>query len=296
MPVKSSKKWLSSQAKYLMEKTETNDPEVAMRELVADLLEEAGQKSIPINLPLVASFRGIIGIKSESILGTAMLVPTEHGLQILVNSSDPKSRQNFSIAHEICHTFFPGNINEGEDHFIGQFLIRLEEEYLCDIGASELLIPPAVISAKINEHGCCLEGILSLANEAECSIEAMSISWVQTSEWPCAIVFFEEKLKPSQFKNRNQIVFPGMEDMQPRPELRITHAYVSKCFPFFLPKDKSVHREGIISRCLEELRSAGLDTLDLKGGKISIYAESIFAPYRKDGEMTKRVVSLIRPI
>ena len=94
---KSKRKWLSLQAKALVEITGLADPEAAMRKLVATLLDEAEQKEAPINLPLVASFRGVEEIKAESIQGPAMLLSTNRGFKILVNIDDPKRRQNFSL-------------------------------------------------------------------------------------------------------------------------------------------------------------------------------------------------------
>lgn len=289
------KKWLSSQAKALVEMTGLADPEAAMRKLVADLLEEAEQRESPVNLPLVASFRHIVDIRADSIPGPAMLISTPRGLEILVNSSDPLSRQNFSAGHEICHTFFPAH-TPGADWFIGHFSSGLEEEFLCDIGASALLLPPALVSARIGSYGCCLDAIIRLAGEFESSIEATAVAWAQASPWSCAIVFFEEKLSPTELKKKDQLPFLGMEDLLPQSELRIAHACVAVSFPFYLPKDKSVSRDGPIYRCMAEERTTGDDILELHKEQRKIYAESIFVPYRKDGKMTNRVVSLIRTV
>lgn len=293
---KTRRRWLSSQAKAIAKVAGLANPEAAIRKLVADLLEEADQKEAPVNLPLVASFRGIVEIRSESIRGTAILLSSSRGLEILVNSADPLGRRNFSAAHEICHTFFPDDAAHasGADRFIGHFSSRLEEEYLCDIGASSLLLPPRLVSAKINSYGCCLDAIIRLADEFESSIEATAIAWAQASPWPSAVVFFEEKLKPSELKKKDQTPFPGMEDLLPQPELRITHTCAASGFPLFLPKDKSVSRSGPIYRCMEEERTDGLDTFELNYEEKRIHTESIFAPYRKDGKLTNRVVSLIQ--
>lgn len=294
--VRPKKKWVSSQSKALVKMTGLADPEAAIRKLVADLLQEAEQREAPINLPLVASFRQVVAIRADSLLGPAMLVSTPRGLEILVNSSDPLGRRNFSAGHEICHTFFRVDVAHasGVDQFIGHFSIKQEEEYLCDIGASALLLPPTLVSAKIGAYNCCLDEILRMSNDFESSIEAAAIAWTQCSPWPCAVVFFEETLKPIELKKKGQLPFLGMEDMLPRPELRIAHAYAAAGFPFYLPKDKSVSREGPIYRCMAEERTTGDDILELHEEQRKIHAESIFVPYRKDGKMTNRVVSLIR--
>jgi hypothetical protein len=53
-------------------------------------------------------------------------------------------------------------------------------------------------------------------------------------------------------------------------------------------------RGGLIYRCIAEQRTAGADRLELQHEQRPIYAESIFVPYRKDGQLTNRVLSLIR--
>lgn len=298
MSARPKKKWLSSQAKAIMEMTGVADPEAAMRKLVADLLEEADQKESPVNLPLVASFRHIVEIRVDSIPGPAMLISTPRGLEILVNSSDPLGRRNFSAGHEICHTFFPGDAahTSSADCFIGHFFSGLEEEYLCDIGASALLLPPALVSARIGSYGCCLDAIIRLSGEFESSIEATAVAWAQASPWPCAVVFFEEKLKPTELKKKSQLPFMGMEDLLPQSELRVAHTCAAAGFPFYLPKDKSVGRDGPIYQCMAEERTTGDDILEMDKEQRKIYAESIFVPYKKDGKMTNRVVSLIRTV
>lgn len=292
---KAKRQWISLQAKSIAESAGLADPEAAMHKLVAGLLEEAEQKQAPINLPLVASFRGIIEIAAETMNGPAMLLPTSKGLKIRVNSSDSSGRRNFSTAHEICHTLFPSgtkHIVGKVDSFIGHFYVPQEEEYLCDIGASCLLLPPHLVSPEVESYGRCLDAIIRLAEEFQSSIEAAAIAWAQASPWQCAVVFFEEKLKPVQIKMKDQFAFPSMDDMKPEPELRIVHVCPSSAFPFFLPPHKSVSRDGPIYRCMKENRTVGEDVLELREEK-RIHTESIYAPYRKEGRLQSRVISLI---
>ena len=281
-----------------MECTGLDDPVAAIRKLVENLLEETDQKEAPIDLPVVASFRGVVEIRAEAMITAAMLVPTPQGLRILVNVADPQGRHNFSIAHEICHTLFPNystNPVTKVDKFVGRFSLREEEEYLCDIGASHLLLPPPLLVPKMLSYEPCLDAILHLAKDFQSSLEATAIAWAQACPWRCAVVFFEEDLKPTEAKRKDQLVLPGLEDdFKLEPQLRIALACVSSDFPFFLPKHKSVRKDGPIYHALAtQSRTSGYDMLNLGGDEKKIHVESLYAPYRKEGVVQNRVVSLV---
>ena len=223
---KAKKKWAGTEARSLMECTGLGDPEAAMHKLVDDLLQEAKQSAAPINLPVVASFRGIFEIRSESMIVAAMLVPILQGLRISVSIDDPLGRRNFSIAHEICHTLFPNYAKHPVrkvDTFTGGFPIPQEEEYLCDIGASHLLLPPALVLPIIQSCHLCLDSVSQLAADFQSSLEAAAIACTQASPTPCAVVFFEETLKPIQIRRKDQLILPGMQsDFRLEPELRVS--------------------------------------------------------------------------
>lgn len=293
--IKSNRLWKTHQAKALAQAMGLSDPVAAVRKLAADLLEEAEQNQAPVDLRLVASFRNIADIHLTSISGSAMLLPSEQGFIILLNSSDPLGRRNFSTAHEICHTFFPCKESDNStSHTVGMFSIQDEEEYLCDIGASALLLPPKLVQDEIEACGCRLDAILQIANRFRSSIEAAAIAWAQSSPWPCAVVFFEEKLKPIELRLEEQMSLPGIEKPSPRPKLRIMHACPSASFPFFLPKNKSVSADGPIYRCITEGQTVGTEKLELCGEERRLHVESILAPYHKSGKIIRRVVSLLK--
>jgi hypothetical protein len=292
------RRWVSLEARSLLECTGLDDPVAAIRKLVDGLLKETEQKEAPINLPVVASFRGVVEIRAERMIVAAMLVPISEGLRILVNIADPQGRRNFSIAHEICHTLFPNYASNPVariDKVIGQFSMHQEEEYLCDIGASHLLLPPSLLLPKIVSYGPCLDAILQLAEEFQTSLEAAAIAWAEASPWPYAVIFLEENLKPSEMKRKNQLILPGMEDdFRLEPALRIALACASSNFPFFLPKHKSVARDGPIYQALAtQSRTSGKEVLNLGGDEKGILSESLYAPYWKRGVLQHRVVSLV---
>lgn len=82
--------------------------------------------------------------------------------QILYNPQRPPGRAAFSIAHEISHTFFPNTMTGARFRDIcGSDSREANElERLCDLGASELLMP-------VEEFRGELRGCFTLANVEE---------------------------------------------------------------------------------------------------------------------------------
>ena len=227
----------------------------------------------------------------------AIITPTDRGLRIFVNVSDSKGRQNFSICHEVCHTLFPHFLANPvvKDAYTGSFPIKNEEEWLCDFGASRLLLPPPLLKVKALEYGPSIRAVFNLADDFGASIEATAIAWSALNLWPIAVVIFEEGLKPSEMWKQQQLALPTMEEeMWVEPELRVSTTCVPRSLGVFIPKHKSVGRDGAIYKALEsQNESSGKDVLNLRNGLVEVDTQSVYAPYRKDGVLQHRVVSLV---
>lgn len=99
-------------------------------------------------LTIVASIVGITVVpmdidRQRSEKRDAMLVTTKSRRTILYNPNRPASRVAFSIAHEISHAFFPNSFSGARFRTICESNSKEanELERLCDLGASELLMP-----------------------------------------------------------------------------------------------------------------------------------------------------------
>jgi uncharacterized protein DUF955 len=111
-------------------------------------------------LKILASLRGLSVEpmelqRSARETRDAVLVPTLNGrAQILYNPSRPAGRTAFSIAHEITHTFFPNSITGARFRTLCEPGSREanELERLCDLGASELLMPADEFRAVMGTH------------------------------------------------------------------------------------------------------------------------------------------------
>jgi hypothetical protein len=121
------------------------------RQLNLEYDDGKGDFSDPIKrLAILASLRGfrveeMDRDQARSEPRDAVVIPTDHGSRgvILFNPTRPRSRVGFSIAHEIVHTFFPNSMSGARFRSVcapGSKQAR-ELESLCDLGASELLMP-----------------------------------------------------------------------------------------------------------------------------------------------------------
>jgi Zn-dependent peptidase ImmA (M78 family) len=96
------------------------------------------------------------------------------GRSIIYNPAVPRSRLAFSIAHEIIHTFFPNSINGARFRNICASESREanELERLCDLGASELLMPLNEFQKAAGTTGYSLSAISDLMEIFGSSFEA----------------------------------------------------------------------------------------------------------------------------
>ena len=110
-----------------------------------------GNESQPLErLKILASMRGLEVAEMDRGLSSrekrdAVLLPISGGKrgQIVYNPDRPPGRVAFSIAHEIAHTFFPTSISGARFRTMCNPESREgnELERLCDLAASELLMP-----------------------------------------------------------------------------------------------------------------------------------------------------------
>jgi len=165
------------------------------RQLVNQLILERGHDRPPF---LPKDYSRLAGIKQilRADLGktSAVLLRFQDGYVIKVNQNHSVARQNFSGCHEIAHTLF------GEpklEHYLQTIAYRnynpqrddelrsKARERLCDIAASELLMPEPVFRKYMSSFGLSIHLIERLANIFMASIEAVTRRIAEVSSEPC---------------------------------------------------------------------------------------------------------------
>ena len=147
------------------------------------------------------------------------------GIFYATNIKSPGFR-NFTVSHELGHYYLEGHPDEimksAPVHVSragfsqGQASIEIEADHF----ASGLMMPTKLVKRSLVEERIGLEGILGLAERAECSWTASAIRAAECSEYPMAIVVSEDDtiryaFLSDGFKRLGRLTFPRKGDPLP---------------------------------------------------------------------------------
>jgi len=104
------------------------------------------------------------------------------GFKILLKRETAATRLRFTIAHEICHTFFYESVPELK--FVPHG-VDGQEERLCNLGAAELLMPAVSVQRTSFPLTVCIESLCRLATEFSVSVTAMFLRLRSLRLWNC---------------------------------------------------------------------------------------------------------------
>ena len=114
------------------------------RQAVLDAVDR-GWNGPPFDPIELAKIRGI-PVRPNAALADARVFWAEDGYEIEYNPHRPRGRVNFSIAHEIAHTFFPDCAEAVRNRSRERWEAPdWELEVLCNVGAAEHLQFPEVL-------------------------------------------------------------------------------------------------------------------------------------------------------
>ncbi|MCG9129830.1 ImmA/IrrE family metallo-endopeptidase [Candidatus Poribacteria bacterium] len=273
------------------------NPEKIIRKLAQEKLADA--KDIaeamgiswdgpPFNPKILASILGILCEKSDELTHSedAELYPVGNGNMVIrYNPKKPKARQNFSIAHEIAHTLFPGYQDQYKArHWSGKFDPENEVEFLCDLGASEFIMPTPIFDMDVKRMGVSLKSLQELSRRYETSIEATSIRMITTSIESCAMMVLSHSYKPEELdkleREKNQLkLFNGFHWEPPSKKLRVQYFFPTENFSAYIPKYKSIEDSCPIYKVSETRHPyQGPISINISNQHIKFYGEAIILP------------------
>jgi Zn-dependent peptidase ImmA (M78 family) len=240
--------WTEPLVRRLIEENGGGDPREIIRDYADKLRRDAGQTKLPVKVDLIRSFLGIR--KSEADYDFAGRIYAEESGQLVMNlrSTDLPERRRFTCAHELIHPAFPGFTLESRyrlDTHVGTNNIqRAEEEYLCDLGAAELLMPTELVADSYRAADG-FDDVERLALDAEASLEAAANRLVQLAEQPTMLLVLEVMHKPADARARRR-------GEQVEPKLRVRYG-VANGIDCFVPKFKSADDKSILARALKSV-------------------------------------------
>lgn len=175
------------------------------KELVSCLIKERGHAKPPFRPEEFARLTSIKQIiKAELGKTSAVLLKFHDGHVIKVNQNHNLTRQNFSCAHEIGHNLLRelkiGLNTENMEYrtFDPQApgrIVAKARERLCDIVATELLMPELVFRKYLSGFGVSIHSIERLADIFMVSIRAAAIRIAEVSTEPCIALLWQPWLR-----------------------------------------------------------------------------------------------------
>jgi Zn-dependent peptidase ImmA (M78 family) len=176
---------------------------------VIKLIEKRGHAEPPF---MSEEYMDLFGIKSivKADLGSTsgLLLRFQDGYVIKVNQKHSLTRQNFSCAHEIGHILFSGLQLERYVQTIEYRTFNPEREdelryktteHLCDMAASQLLMPESIFDEYLKKYGLSVDTVEKMARLFKVSFTAAAIRIAEVSQQPCIAVLWKSGLnkKPS---------------------------------------------------------------------------------------------------
>lgn len=111
------------------------------------------------------------------------------GFRMILRRDLPEGRINFTVAHEICHTFFYERVPEIK---FSAHCEDEEEERLCNRGAEELLMPALDVRRQAKVKPVSFEALRDLAGQYRVSLPAMLIRLRNLHLWRAELVLWHE--------------------------------------------------------------------------------------------------------
>ena len=290
--------WCHKSVRALVRSAGGGDPieiiRTRSREVVA-WAKRRGWKGPPFDPLMLASLRGIRARESTGLFSTeAQLTPMD-GQQLLLefNPDRAPGRKNYSISHELIHTFFE-DCYEMVHHRNSDrvaFDPQQEVEHLCQIGAAEVLMPEEDFSLDLARLGLSLNSVAELCRRCAASREAGARRKIRLTDQAAALVFFSRRLKPVEKKNGSYPVGTA-----PPKKMRILYSVQTLDFPVFLPQHKSVPDDSCVNTVtVPDDVVCAYEEWGVRGsGRWFIEAMALPIPDQAD-ESSPSVVALVQP-
>jgi Zn-dependent peptidase ImmA (M78 family) len=109
------------------------------------------------------------------------------GFRIILREEASATRNRFTIAHELCHTFFYEIVPEIK---FGSHNTDKDEERLCNVGAAELLIPGGHLKRDSKKQPPSINSLEGLARTYFVSPEAMLLRLRSLGLWNCELSYW----------------------------------------------------------------------------------------------------------
>jgi hypothetical protein len=174
------------------------DPRQAALRIVESTLKASGATGPPFDPRRYCEFHNVEVRDQWLVDCDARLLPTKNGYIAEIHADAPKPRKNFSMCHELGHTFFFRRDSEfrHQDVLCNGDLTGVREERLCDFIAAELLMPRDCFRSVAADLTVGFGSIQALASLFGVSLQSGMLRVVELDVWKCYFVNF--LVKPNE--------------------------------------------------------------------------------------------------
>lgn len=110
---------------------------------------------------------------------------------IIVNQNHLEERQRFTICHELGHIYLDLSSEHTGKSDSQRYTKRPKNEVLCDVFASEILLPSDHFKPQINGADMGFESVVTLGKNFKASLTATGSRFVALNDTPCAFILSE---------------------------------------------------------------------------------------------------------
>jgi len=194
LPLRYSKNRISNLVQLFTQRASGGEsrPDEVMRVLTGGLAKSSRRNGLAAQLDDYLIKRRVLettvvdGLPSDGFIEPVGSTFRE-GFRMVLRASSAETRSRFTIAHEVCHTFFYEIVPELK---FGSQDVDPEEERLCNLGAAELLIPTRSLRTHAKKYRVSIDSLEELAATYIVSPEAMLLRLRSLGLWSCELSFW----------------------------------------------------------------------------------------------------------
>ena len=274
MPDTNSRWTDKSVVAFAYEEDPIDKMETMARKAVLDAVDR-GWRGPPFDPIELASIRGIT-VRPNAAIADARVFWVNGRFQIEYNPHRPRGRVNFSIAHEIAHTFFEDCGEEVRNRRRDRWEDRRWQlELLCNVGAAEMMMPVGSFPSG-GTSAVTIEEMMRLRKEYQVSAEAILIRLVKlaSSRVACFAATRMERAEGMEYRIDYRIgSAPWLSWARSRQSCQLASEVLDQCVAI-----------GTTAKGIERWRESGLE----------LHIEAVALP-PLPGTEDLRIAGLIRP-
>ncbi len=157
------------------------------------LFVESGMIAPPFAPAKYAPLRGVKEIVCKDMEVDGRLIPSADGFVIELRKDRSHERKNFTCAHELGHTFFYESVPKIKYRALASNQPHHddEEEQLCNIAASELLMPSTVISKIAKDYSPSPQALQEISRMFETSLTSTILKLLSLKIWDSTFILWD---------------------------------------------------------------------------------------------------------